>query len=168
MPSITLTVNIDVPDGATHYFGDISRWYDPDVCEFWQHDAASNTWFQGISEGMWLRNTPPVTGLKPLVDTQTEDAESESAEDTWRRLALQFDGHRMQALAHLRAMLADPEKAAARAEEFLASPPPDGVVELQERLKAMVSPGPCAEMLPGVPMPGWVAAEDMVDRKSVV
>ena len=42
----------------------------------------------------------------------------------WRDLALQFDAHRMSAVAHLKAMLQDPAKHADVAREFLSAPPP--------------------------------------------
>jgi hypothetical protein len=48
----------------------------------------------------------------------------EPVENEWRKLALQFDAHRMSALAHLRAMVQDPAKHADVAREFLASRPP--------------------------------------------
>ena len=47
----------------------------------------------------------------------------QAAPDAWRKLALQFDGQRMQALAHLRAMLQDPAAHADVAKAFLAASP---------------------------------------------
>ena len=61
----------------------------------------------------------------------------ESAEACWRRLALQFDDHRMQALRHLKAMLKDPEGHRAAAEKFLSEPPLSGVTVLAERINAI-------------------------------
>lgn len=60
-----------------------------------------------------------------------------NAETEWRRLALQFDGHRMQALWHLKAMLKDPEAHRAVAEAFVAAPPLSGEEVLAERIKAI-------------------------------
>lgn len=60
--------------------------------------------------------------------------------DAWRRLALQFDGHRMQALGHLRVMLADPQAHADRVTEFLAAPPLSGEQVLAERIRALAAP----------------------------
>jgi hypothetical protein len=68
------------------------------------------------------------------------EADDEEATDAWRRLALQFDGHRMQALGHLRAMLADPQAHAERAAEFLAAPPLSGEQVLAERIRALAAP----------------------------
>lgn len=57
----------------------------------------------------------------------------------WRALALQFDGQRMAALAHLRAMLADPVKHAEEAERFLNSAPEPGELPcyLRELIEGM-------------------------------
>jgi hypothetical protein len=69
----------------------------------------------------------------PLPELEDE----ESAKDGWRRLALQFDGHRMQALGHLRAMLQDPAKHAPVATEFLGAPPLSGEKVLAQRIAAL-------------------------------
>jgi hypothetical protein len=53
-----------------------------------------------------------------------QPAPVQDAENKWRTLALQFDAHRMSALAHLRAMVQDPAKHAEVAREFLSAPPP--------------------------------------------
>lgn len=47
-----------------------------------------------------------------------------SLTDKWRDLALKFDRHRMAAMWHLRALLADPGAHAAAARAFLDEPPP--------------------------------------------
>ena len=62
-----------------------------------------------------------------------------NAETEWRRLALQFDGHRMQALWHLKALLKDPETHRAIAEEFIAAPPLSGEEVLAKRIKAIAN-----------------------------
>lgn len=56
------------------------------------------------------------------------------SDTSWRELALQFDAQRMQALAHIRALLADPVKHADAASAFLAAPPIPGEKVLAERL----------------------------------
>ncbi|MDT0215832.1 hypothetical protein Q9R35_00715 [Alcaligenes sp. AB3] len=62
-----------------------------------------------------------------------------SSEDQWRNLALQFDGHRMQALAWLKKLLPDlpdsPKKA--RAHAFLNMPPLNGETVLAKRIAAL-------------------------------
>jgi len=55
-------------------------------------------------------------------------------ETHWRRLALQFDEHRISALWHLRAMLEDPIAHASIAREFLAAPPLPGEAVLAQRI----------------------------------
>lgn len=62
----------------------------------------------------------------------------EDAAEAWRRLALQFDEHRMQALGHLRMMLVNPKAHAGAAASFLAAPPLSGVVVLEERVNELV------------------------------
>lgn len=56
------------------------------------------------------------------------------SDTSWRELALQFDAQRMQALAHIRSLLADPVKHADAASAFLAAPPIPGEKVLAERL----------------------------------
>ena len=64
--------------------------------------------------------------------------QDESNADEWRRLALQFDGHRVQALGHLRALLANAQKHAPIAQEFVSAPPLDGESVLAQRIAALV------------------------------
>lgn len=61
----------------------------------------------------------------------------ESAENGWRRLALQFDNHRMQALGHLKAMVQDPDKHKELAEQFLSDGPLSGEEVLVNRIQSM-------------------------------
>lgn len=76
------------------------------------------------------------------------DADEDDAERTWRRLALQFDGHRMQALGLLRQVSAvlDGRNLGAEVNAlivdvqcFLAAPPLSGEKVLAERIGAMVA-----------------------------
>ena len=72
---------------------------------------------------------------------QTETLRAELAEETeaaenWRRLALQFDNHRLQALGHLKAILR-PDSSVDEyktAELFLKAPPLDGESVLARRI----------------------------------
>ena len=66
--------------------------------------------------------------------TLTDDASNCSE---WRRLALQFDNHRMTALWHLKGLLQDPKGHQPAARQFLAGPPLSGEVVLAERLAAL-------------------------------
>lgn len=68
--------------------------------------------------------------LKDLVE-ETE------ATDAWRQLALQFDGHRMQALGYLKALLRGEKDMETGARGFIASPPIPGEQVLAERLAAI-------------------------------
>jgi hypothetical protein len=72
-------------------------------------------------------------------DREEARKEEEEATDDWRRLALQFDCHRMQALGHLKAMLQDPTVHRANAEQFLAARPLSGEVVLAERIAALAA-----------------------------
>lgn len=63
-----------------------------------------------------------------------EQAQADDAEAEWRRLALQFDGHRLQALAHLRCLLENPESHAEAVRAFLAAPPLSGEQVLANRI----------------------------------
>lgn len=81
--------------------------------------------------------THPTEGLDAQTETlRAELADEKEAADNWRRLALQFDNHRMQALGHLKAILhpdssVDEYKAA---ELFLKAPPLDGESVLAQRI----------------------------------
>ncbi len=56
-------------------------------------------------------------------------------DNEWRRLALQFDGHRMQAIYHLKMLLKHPEEHKEAVERFLSEPPLSGEEVLANRLK---------------------------------
>lgn len=63
-----------------------------------------------------------------------KDDEEEAVTESWRRLALQFDQHRMQALWHLRAMVENPRESRASVIEFLNAAPTDGNEVLTQRI----------------------------------
>lgn len=89
-----------------------------------------------------------VERVKALLDRIASlEAELEHA-NQWRDLALQFDGHRMQALGHLKAMRKDPFKHCDAAGEFLAAPPLPGEAVLAERLAQL-------SLAQAVPTEGW-------------
>ena len=63
----------------------------------------------------------------------------DSTELKWRDLALQFDGHRMQALCFLKQILSElPETEFTEAREFLKAGPIPGEEVLRQRLAEMV------------------------------
>jgi hypothetical protein len=75
----------------------------------------------------------------PSVDILAYDTdlppEPATSEDQWRNLALQFDGHRMQALAWLKHILADqPIGSYPFVRTFMKSPPMSGEAVLAERI----------------------------------
>lgn len=59
----------------------------------------------------------------------------ESSDEGWRRLAMQFDNHRMQYKWHLEALLANPDHRD-KALAFLAAAPMDGNQVMAERVMA--------------------------------
>lgn len=78
---------------------------------------------------------------------RVELAEATEAADKWRRLALQFDNHRMQALGHLKAVT-NPEACFDKykaAKEFLNAPPLDGEAVLAQRIAALAATQPAAQ-----------------------
>jgi hypothetical protein len=86
---------------------------------------------EALENGKRVRNADGGTKYQPeledkaiLAIKQALAAPVQDAENKWRTLALQFDAHRMSALAHLQAMVQDPAKHAEVAREFLSAPPP--------------------------------------------
>ena len=90
----------------------------------------------------------PAESVPAQIETlRSELAEEKEAADNWRRLALQFDIHRLQALWHLKRILhadssVDEYKAA---EQFLAAPPLDGEAVLAQRIAALAATQPAAQ-----------------------
>ena len=76
-----------------------------------------------------------------LTKLHEELAEETEAAENWRRLALQFDNHRMQAIGHLKAVTNpaacfDKYKAA---KAFLSAPPLGGEEVLAQRIAALAA-----------------------------
>ena len=89
------------------------------------------------------------TTIQELLEALTEETE---AAENWRRLALQFDNHRMQALGHLKAVVNpgavfDAYKAA---KAFLNAPPLGGEEVLAQRLAELAAKPAAVDM--GIPM----------------
>ena len=74
---------------------------------------------------------------KNVAALESQLAEEAEAANNWRRLALQFDGHRMQALGYLKALLKGEKDLETGARTFIASPPLSGEQVLAERIAAM-------------------------------
>lgn len=71
----------------------------------------------------------------------------DSTELKWRDLALQFDGHRIQALCFLKQILSElPETEFTEAREFLKAGPIPGEEILRQRLAEMTEPEVYAEL----------------------
>lgn len=103
--------------------------------EFMDFVAKSNLSSADIDQDLLSR----CKGVMAGTVVESEPEEEESAEGGWRRLALQFDGHRMQALGHIRALLKDSLSHHEAAEKFLAAGPLSGEEVLAERIKALAA-----------------------------
>lgn len=86
-----------------------------------------------------------VLGLKAALAEAVElgrklqKKETDNSEAGWRRLALQFDGHRMQALGHLRCMVENPQVHKEQAQTFLSAGPLSGEKVLAKRIRAIAA-----------------------------
>ena len=97
-------------------------------------ERAVNTVSRMLGEG----DQHAAAAIRELLEELVEETEGA---DNWRRLALQFDNHRMQALGHLKAILhsdssVDEYKAA---ELFLKAPPLDGEEVLAQRIAELAA-----------------------------
>ena len=91
-----------------------------------------------------------------LQKLREELAEETEAAENWRRLALQFDNHRMQAIGHLKAVTNPPacfDKYKA-AKAFLNAPPLGGEEVLAQRIATLAAQTKQAAAAPAVPQ-GW-------------
>jgi len=100
-------------------------------------------YYDGFAEktAEWFdREKVVASPTKPVADSveAVEDDEPDVASE-WRRLALQFDDHRMRALSHMRALLTDPSGYESKARAFLSEPPLSGEQVLADRLASMPS-----------------------------
>ena len=100
-----------------------------------------------------MTHTSTEQELQKLREELAEEAE---AAENWRRLALQFDNHRMQAIGHLKAVTNpsacfDKYKAA---KAFLSAPPLGGEEVLAQRIATLAAQTKQAVAAPVVPQ-GW-------------
>lgn len=89
-----------------------------------------------------------VSGMRALLARYGQPAQpvEDDTENQLRRLALQFDGHRMQTIGWLKSVVEHlPEQVAAPVKDFLKAPPLSGEKVLSERLVAMAQPAASAE-----------------------
>lgn len=97
-------------------------------------------------------------------DLKTDAADEEEEEDPvsgWRRLALQFDGHRMQALHHLRAMTQDSAKHIEHAIAFLSAGPLPGEVVLAKRVASIACRGVVGKVFQALTDRGEMPLEEL-------
>jgi hypothetical protein len=73
---------------------------------------------------------------KALLQRQRERQAVAVPDGEWRKLAHQFDRHRMQAIAHLKTLLENPESHRQAVIDFLAAPPADTVKQDDAMRKA--------------------------------
>lgn len=78
----------------------------------------------------------------PVPAASVQPDEDDEADRHWRRLALQFDGHRMAALSHLRCLMQDAEKHRPVVEAFLSAPPLSGESVLAQRIAEVAASQP--------------------------
>ena len=94
-----------------------------------------------------------------------ELAEKTEAADNWRRLALQFDNHRMQALGHLKAVL-HPDSSVDEyktAELFLKASPLDGESVLAQRI-AKLSAAATQAQADALDVERWMGIGKAIER----
>lgn len=78
--------------------------------------------------------------IDDIEKVEVELQEDKDIDERWRILALQFDGHRMQALGFLKQILnALPESEFTEAREFLKASPLSGEEVLQNRIGEMIN-----------------------------
>lgn len=97
----------------------------------------------GLSDGLYADYASDVAKRYASASlsavTAERDGEAESCEQ-WRNLALQFDRHRVSALAHLKMAVAGQDGAMDACRDFLAAPPVPGhaITEEIDQLRAEV------------------------------
>lgn len=117
----------------------------------WEWVECSSCGMQGNRSASLMEDCKPklAEAWNRRAAMSAELTEEREAADNWRRLALQFDGHRMQALWHLKRILhadssVDEYKAA---EAFLEAPPLDGEAVLSQRITALYADAVAAKPL---------------------
>lgn len=133
----------------------ITKWETEDGTVFDTQEEAEDYMFEQDKEVM-VHSTEQERGSAPSAPVPQQDVEKLRAElaeeveatDNWRRLALQFDGHRMQAIGHLKAMLTDPQGSEANALAFIKAPPLHGDAVLAQRIAAIAAAPQSPEAAP--------------------
>ena len=107
---------------------DVVGWYTEDHLD----DKSATTYSREVAD-RWLAKGWPVNGIanaaaaQAIIDGLRVDvAEQEETANQWRELALQFDRHRMTAMAHIRAAASGDKSAIEALGVFAALPPIPG------------------------------------------
>ncbi|WP_323016389.1 hypothetical protein [Castellaniella sp.] len=130
-----MSVSVDVSTGdddvGNRYFGTVTEVMD----------------YDGDKHGVTLLVQDAEPNFDAPCDATKMVPSDDDSEDQWRRLALQFDGHRMQAIGWLKAAQAGLPNTPTRAGicAFLAAPPLSGEQVLADRIAAMSQPAASAE-----------------------
>lgn len=144
---------------------DIPRATDQDTHFFlagWNGRAAQVDSHEHFRNAAATAPADPAEGVPAQIETlRAELAEETEAAENWRRLALQFDHHRLQALGHLKAIL-HPDSSVDEyktAELFLKAPPLDGESVLAQRIAELSTATQAQAAAPAVlPEPAaWLA-----------
>lgn len=96
--------------------------------------------------------------IKALYTAPPAPVADDDSEIKWRELALQFDGHRMQAICFLKQILKElPEAEFSSARDFLKSGPLSGEEVLRNRIAALAQP---ATVVPELKPVGYLFVSD--------
>lgn len=103
--------------------------------QIWGNDK-----FMGVNAKLGLPMNEFGEVVREIVAAGVEaTADHEQSANEWRRLALQFDEHRMKAVWYLKALLSDHDQHRQAVEDFLKAPPLSGEEVLAKRLQTLLS-----------------------------
>jgi hypothetical protein len=148
-----------------------ARWYSGQYGEYGQCELPPGWELSPIAfRSVAAEDATPQPSLtaEPAGEPQPASPPSVSVDEesgaTWRRLALQFDGHRMQAMGWLKMVAKElpdiPAWSALR--DFIAAPPLDGELVLAERIAA-IQRAESTQPAPLTDIPGVVAGEKVCE-----
>ncbi|KAF1019667.1 MAG: hypothetical protein GAK30_02983 [Paracidovorax wautersii] len=140
------------PEGLREALQQIADWRLPETGQFWVSDLSRPIRYETLHGSNGARDYMRGVARAALAATPVREAAPDTA-DEWRRLALQFDGHRMQAIGLLKLIahtLKGGEKFSAPLiekdiESFLAAVPLSGEEVLAQRIAALAPVREAAE-----------------------
>lgn len=103
---------------------------------------SKETILKKFQESLTEKSNDIVAIVSDAIDEAVEEykRDNEQSNDQWRKLALQFDGHRMQAIGMINHMLKElPEFAFPEVREFINQPPLPGEQVLADRISEIAS-----------------------------